>query len=98
MRIQDARGLPLSIDRGGFQLVQHTSSVTDFYDDVQIEGIYNAEIERLVAATTGASRAVVFDHTRRAESKETREEKGIREPAQCSQRPHGPVGRTTPAR
>ena len=81
VRIQDARGLPLSIDRGGFQLVQHASAVSDFYDDAQIEGIYNAEIERLVAATTGASRAVVFDHTRRAESKETREERSIREPA-----------------
>ena len=82
VRIQDARGLPLSIDRAGFQLVQHASAVTDFYDDAQIEAVYNAEVERLVAATTGASRAVVFDHTRRAESKETREEKGIREPAQ----------------
>ena len=88
VRIQDARGLPLSIDREGFQLVQHASTVTDFYDDAQIEGVYNAEIERLVAETTGASYALIFDHTRRAESKQTREEKRIREPAHSVHNDH----------
>lgn len=88
VRIQDARGLPLSIDREGFQLVQHASAVTDFYEDAQIEEVYNAEIERLVAKMTGASHALVFDHTRRSESKQTREEKGIREPANSVHNDH----------
>lgn len=82
VRIHDARGLPFSLDREGFQLVRHASAVTDLYDDAQIEGVYNAEAERLVMEATGATRALVFDHTRRAESKQTREEKSIREPAQ----------------
>lgn len=79
--IRDARGLPFSTDREGFQLVTHASTVTDFYDDTQLDAIYNAEVERLVMDATGAARAVAFDHTRRAESRQTREEKGIREPA-----------------
>ncbi len=82
VRIRDARGLPFSLDREGFRLVQHTSAVTDLYDEAQIDGVYNAEVERLVMAATGARRGLVFDHTRRAESKQTREEMGIREPAQ----------------
>ncbi len=82
VRIQNARGLPFKTDREGFQLVQHASAVTDFYDDSQLKNTYNAEIEQLVMDVTGARRAFAFDHTRRAESRETREQKGVREPAQ----------------
>ncbi len=82
VRIQNARGLPFSTDREGFQLVQHASAVTDFYDDSQLKNNYNAEIEQLVMDVTGARRAFAFDHTRRAESIERREQKSVREPAQ----------------
>ena len=47
-----------------------------------MEGVYSAEVARLVKDVTGAARVVVFDHTRRAGAQATREEKGVREPAQ----------------
>ena len=81
--IRDGRAMsePFSLDREGFVLVRHATAVSDLYDDAQLEAVYEGEIERLVARATGASRVVVFDHTRRAESPVTRQAKGIREPA-----------------
>ncbi len=81
--IRDGRAQPegFDLDREGFRLVAHETAVTDFYDDAQIESLYNAEVERLVAEVTGASRVVVFDHTRRAGSQAVQAEKGVREPA-----------------
>ncbi|MCH8925483.1 MAG: methyltransferase [Proteobacteria bacterium] len=81
--IHDGRAAaePFDLDREGFALVRHDTAVTDFYDDAEIETVYEAEVERLVKAVTGASRVVVFDHTRRTDSAALREEKGIREPA-----------------
>ena len=80
--IRDGRAMsePFSLDREGFVLVRHGTAVSDLYD-AQLKAVYEGEIERLVARTTGASRVVVFDHTRRAESRATREAKGVREPA-----------------
>ena len=81
--IHDGRAAaePFDLDRQGFALVRHDTAVTDFYDDAEIETVYEAEVERLVKAVTGASRVVVFDHTRRSDSVAMREQKGIREPA-----------------
>jgi len=81
--IHDGRAAaePFDLDRQGFALVRHDTAVTDFYDDAEIETVYEAEVENLVKAVTGASRVVVFDHTRRTDSAALREEKGIREPA-----------------
>ncbi len=72
---------PFDLDREGFALVRHDTAVTDFYDDAEVETVYEAEVERLVKAVTGASRVVVFDQTRRSDSVAMREAKGIREPA-----------------
>ena len=81
--IHDGRAAaePFDLDRQGFALVRHDTAVTDFYDDAEIETVYEAEVESLVKAVTGASRVVVFDHTRRSDSVAMREQKGIREPA-----------------
>ena len=70
-----------SLDREGFALVRHDTAVADFYDDAEVETVYDAEIEQLVRERTGAGRVVVFDRTRRAEARATREQRGIREPA-----------------
>ena len=69
MAIQDGRAIAakLSLDRQGFLLVRHQSGVADFYDDDAVRAAYYPEVERLVADATGASRVVVFDHTRRAD-------------------------------
>ncbi len=69
------------LDRRGFTLVRHDSAVGDFYDDAQIEALYEAEVEKLVEEVTGARRVVVFDHTRRSDSVAMRGAKGLREPA-----------------
>ena len=82
--IEDGRARPegFELDREGFQLVRHETAVADFYDDAEIEAVYNPEVERLVAQVTGASRVVIFDHTRRAGTRDLQAEKGVREPAQ----------------
>jgi hypothetical protein len=81
--IHDGRAAaePFDLDREGFALVRHDTAVTDFYDDAEIETVYEAEVEKLVKEVTGAMRVVVFDHTRRSDSVALREAKGIREPA-----------------
>ncbi|HEX7323925.1 MAG TPA: CmcJ/NvfI family oxidoreductase [Rhodanobacteraceae bacterium] len=56
-----------ALDHEGFELRQHTSGVTDFYDDAQVEGLYYREVETLVGQVCGASRVVVFDVTRRSD-------------------------------
>jgi hypothetical protein len=63
--IRDMRPLAaeLSLERQGFQLLEHQSSVRDFYDDAEVKSVHYPEIERLVAEATGARRVVVFDHT-----------------------------------
>ncbi len=67
--IYDGRAIArdLSLDRQGFVLTRHDSSVSDFYDDDEVRAVYHPEIERLIKAATGASRVLVFDHTTRVD-------------------------------
>jgi hypothetical protein len=53
----------LSLDGAGFAVVPNRSEVGDFYDEAELRRVYYKEVEALVAATTGASRVAVFDHT-----------------------------------
>ena len=75
MAVRNARLLPntFSLDKEGFAFVAYCSSVSDFHDDAQLQDIYNSEAEALIREHTGASRAVVFDHTRRSSSQNLRE-------------------------
>ncbi len=84
--VSNARLLPndFSLDREGFAFVAHTTAVTDFQDDAQLEGVYNAEAEALVREATGASRALVFDNTRRSSSQSLREAHNARDPANAA--------------
>jgi hypothetical protein len=88
--IRDVRPVAklMSLDREGFALVGHRSAVTDFGDEEQLRRIYYPEAERLVAAATGGTRVVVFDHTvrRRVPGAEDRQP-GV--PRQPSTRIHG---------
>lgn len=70
-----------TLDKEGFALVDHASSVTDFYDDSQIRNIYEGEVAELVKKLTGASRVVVFDNTRRSDATTIRGERNTREPS-----------------
>jgi hypothetical protein len=52
----------LSLDREGFQLVNHETAVQDFYDRAEVQQVYYREIEQLLKQATGAEKVVVFDH------------------------------------
>jgi hypothetical protein len=69
-----------SLDHEGFELVRNESAVGDFYDDDAVRAVYYPEIERVLKQVTGASRVVVFDHTRRADSGGNPDSKAERAP------------------
>jgi len=67
-----------SLDRNGFQLVQHTSSVQDFSHEQAIRDVYYPEVEALLKRQLGVSKVVVFDHTLRL-AQAGHAEQGVRE-------------------
>jgi hypothetical protein len=72
----------LSLDREGFELLESPTAVEDLYDDEAVEGAYYREIETLLRERLGASRIVVFDATRRADSEAgAKNPDGLRGPA-----------------
>jgi hypothetical protein len=79
--IHDARSSihELSLDKQGFQLVRHETSVKDFYDREEVQDVYYPEIEKLLKQATGASKVVVFDHQVRCLPLARKGEKGARE-------------------
>jgi hypothetical protein len=80
--IGDMRGMALSVDREGFELLRHTTKVADLYDDDAIDNHYKPETEALLRARFNASRVVVFDVTRRSDSTDGAANRdGLRGPA-----------------
>jgi len=57
----------LSVDREGFELLKHTTAVSDLYDDDAVEQTYKSEIKALLRSRFGASRVVIFDVKRRSD-------------------------------
>jgi hypothetical protein len=80
VELADGRAADLSLERNGFELVEHRTEVRSFFDPDELKSVYYPEVERLIKARSGASRVVVFDHTLRSGSEQEREEKLIREP------------------
>jgi hypothetical protein len=78
--VSNAREVDLSLERNGFELVEHRTAVKSFFDPEELKSVYYREVENLVKARSGAARAVVFDHTLRSGSEAEREAKLIREP------------------
>ncbi len=81
--IRDARPIAdqLSLDRHGFALRRHESTVSNFYDEDEVRAVYYPECERLLEGATGAARVVVFDHIVRCATRARNGEKGVKEPA-----------------
>ncbi len=81
--IHNARELATAwrLDEHGFKLANQLTAVTDFYDEKQIEEIYQSEICQLVQQQTGSSHVEIFDHTRRSSSEQLRKQRKIRESA-----------------
>jgi len=82
LKLIDGRSLSynLSLNKEGFEFINHDTSVDNFYDNDEIEQVYNSEIVDLIKKRTGAHDVVVFDHTIRVENENLRDEKGVREP------------------
>ena len=68
--IHDMRPLAggLSLDLEGFELHHHETAMRDLYDDDAVATVYYPEIEALLRAVTGATRAFIFDATRRSDA------------------------------
>jgi hypothetical protein len=84
MVVRDARALSntFTLDIEGFAFVDHPTQVSNFFDDAELETVYNLEVEELIKAhTPGVTRVFVFDHTRRSSSQSLREKYNAREPA-----------------
>jgi hypothetical protein len=69
-----------TLDRHGFMLADHPTAVADFRDDRELDAVYYPEVERLIAALTGAARVVIFDHTRRTADEAAQRRDNLREP------------------
>lgn len=72
----------LSLDRSGFQLVQHRSALDDaddYHSEARIRAVYYAEVESVLRAVTGAQKVLVFDHTLR-DGTPDHGRPGVREP------------------
>jgi hypothetical protein len=82
MPVEDGRALAgeISFEKNGFVLVDHPTSVGNFFDPEELKAVYYPEVEALIKEVTGASRVVIFDHTLRSGSEAEREEKLVREP------------------
>lgn len=70
----------LSLDENGFAVVQHRSSVSDFFDEAAVRDAYYAETEALVKAHLGATQVQAFDHNVRDKTLSEQEGSGVREP------------------
>ncbi len=81
VEIFDARNKAFELDQQGFTLCQQASSIDDFYALEDSRERYEAELIELLIAATGASDALVFDHTLRSDSSMVRGERTTREPA-----------------
>ncbi|WP_069263957.1 CmcJ/NvfI family oxidoreductase [Paraburkholderia nodosa] len=67
-----------SLDRCGFELRRHVSSLNDFSSDTLIRGVYYPECEAILKQWTGAKRVVIFNHVVRGGGAQSHES-GLRE-------------------
>ncbi len=86
MNVRNGRLHPsnFSLDVEGFVLAEHATKVVDFFDDAELTSVYTPELEKLVAMYTSASKAVVFDHTRRSSAAATRDKHNARDPVSAA--------------
>jgi hypothetical protein len=82
VQIRNARPLApaLSLDVEGFTLIKAQSDFVDYDDDAAIRSVYFPEVERLIAAETGAGRVIAFDHNIRNADRAAKGEAGIKGP------------------
>lgn len=64
--IENLRGkeADITLDTAGFQLFNRPSQHKSFANDAEIENVYYPESVQLIKELTGASRVVLFDHSK----------------------------------
>jgi hypothetical protein len=79
--IHDGRTIldQLTLDRQGFVLRRHETAVSNFFDPAEVRSIYYSEVEQLLRETTGAEKAVAFEHDVRCASASERDATGARQ-------------------
>lgn len=70
----------LALDVEGVAVVRHVSAVGDFFDEAQTLALGHPETVELVRQVTGASRVVVFDHTRRRAGDDASDDRASAQP------------------
>lgn len=86
MKIEDIRtwaDMP-ALDIQGFELHNHTTACSDFYNDAPVKQIYYPESAAAVQTFTGALAVFVFDHNVRSALRAERGEAGIRLPVDAA--------------
>jgi hypothetical protein len=79
--IADARRLANpSLDREGFTLVRHESTVANFYDAEEVRRTYYPELIELLKQVAGAAKVVIFAHDVRSSDKSKQDGDRVREP------------------
>ncbi|MET0413480.1 MAG: CmcJ/NvfI family oxidoreductase [Polyangiaceae bacterium] len=80
VRIRDARRANerFTLDGNGFELHAHRTALADFSNEDAIRNIYYPEAIAAIREWTGASKVVIFDHTRRF-AEPGHKEAGVRE-------------------
>jgi hypothetical protein len=75
--VYNAREFDFDITMGGFELINHVSSVQDFYNDEEVVSVYYEEMASHVKEKVGADKVQIFSHITRNEAQaETGERKG----------------------
>ncbi|HEY1962872.1 MAG TPA: CmcJ/NvfI family oxidoreductase [Rhizomicrobium sp.] len=69
-----------TLDGSGFELIDHQTAMKTFYDPEELRAVYYPEVERLIAARSGAARVHIFDHTIRTSDESARLVQKLREP------------------
>ena len=80
--IHDARTVidHLSLDQQGFVLRRHQTAVANFFDQAEVRSVYYPEVEQLLKETTGAERALAFEHDVRYAATAEGRAQGARQP------------------
>ena len=68
------------LDREGFSLVEHHTSVADFYDSDEVKRVYYPELIDLVRAHVAAHDVIIFDHNVRCAAYAERKTHGANYP------------------
>jgi len=66
--IRSARENPTSLEYEGFKLVNHATSVEDFFDEQDVQNRYYPEVKELVLKESGAAFVQVLSHITRSEA------------------------------